>query len=69
MNDDRIIELEIKAAYQEDLLQTLNNIVSQQQQQIVRLEATCSMLNERIKSLSTEGGRENVEVNEVPPHY
>ena len=68
MNDDRIIELEIKAAYQEDLLQDLNKIVGHQQQQIDRLEATCRMLNERIKSLSVEGGAdENTE--EVPPHY
>lgn len=68
MNDDRIIELEIKAAYQEDLLQDLNKIVGQQQQQIDRLEATCKMLDERIRSLSVEGGGgENVE--EVPPHY
>ncbi|TAK61301.1 SlyX family protein [Methylobacter sp.] len=68
MNDERIIELEIKAAYQEDLLQELNKIVSGQQQQIDRLEATCQMLNERIKSLSVEGGiGENVD--EVPPHY
>ncbi len=69
MNDDRIIELEIKAAYQEDLLQELNKIVAGQQQQIDRLEATCRMLNERIKSLSSEGagGGENIE--EVPPHY
>lgn len=68
MNDDRIIELEIKAAYQEDLLQALNQIVGQQQQQIDRLEATCGMLNERIKSLSSEsGGGESVE--ELPPHY
>ncbi|MGZ4955565.1 MAG: SlyX family protein [Methylobacter sp.] len=68
MNDDRIIELEIKVAYQEDLQQELNKIVGRQQQQIDRLEATCSMLNERIKSLSVEGSAgENVE--EVPPHY
>ncbi|MDD5460946.1 MAG: SlyX family protein [Methylococcales bacterium] len=69
MNDDRIIELEIKTAYQEDLLQTLNKIVSRQQLQIDRLEATCTLLNERIKSLSAEssGSAENVE--EVPPHY
>jgi SlyX protein len=69
MNENRLIELEIKTAYQEDLLQTLNTIVGQQQHQITRLEATCKMLNDRIKSLSTEGsgGGENVE--EVPPHY
>lgn len=68
MHDDRIIELEIKAAYQEDLLQELNKIVAGQQHQIDRLETTCRMLNERIKSLSTESGAaENIE--EVPPHY
>ncbi|MEY3786547.1 MAG: hypothetical protein RLZ75_754 [Pseudomonadota bacterium] len=69
MNENRLIELEIKTAYQEDLLQTLNKIVGLQQHQITRLEATCKMLNDRIKSLSTEGngGGENIE--EVPPHY
>ncbi|EGW23724.1 MULTISPECIES: SlyX family protein [Methylobacter] len=68
MNEDRLIELEIKAAYQEDLLQALNKIVAGHQQQIGRLEATCRMLNDRIKSLSAEGsGGESIE--EVPPHY
>lgn len=68
MNEERIIELEIKAAYQDDLLQELNNIVAQQQQQIDRLEATCRMLNDRIKSLSLEAaGGESTE--ELPPHY
>jgi len=69
MNDDRIVELEIKIAYQEDLLQALNNIVGQQQQKIDRLEATCGLLNERIISLSTEGGSSGEAIDEVPPHY
>ena len=69
MNDDRIVELEIKAAYQEDLLQTLNNIVSAQQQQIQRLEKTCQLLNERINSLSSEGMGGGENIDEVPPHY
>lgn len=69
MNDDRLIELEIKAAYQEDLLQALNNIVSAQQLQIQRLETTCQLLNERIKSLSTEGMGGDTAIDEVPPHY
>lgn len=68
-NDERLIELEIKAAYQEDLLQTLNKIVSSQQQQIQRLEATCQLLHERINSLSAESNRNNAPVDEVPPHY
>lgn len=68
MSDDRLIELEIKAAYQEDLLQELNRIVSQQQSQIGRLEATCRLLNERINSLSLESGTSE-NIDEVPPHY
>ncbi|ASF47791.1 SlyX family protein [Methylovulum psychrotolerans] len=71
MTEARIIELEIKAAYQEDLLQTLNQVVSQQQQQIDRLEKTCTLLNERIKSVSNErrdGGNDG-NGHEVPPHY
>jgi SlyX protein len=70
MNDERIIELEIKLAYQEDLLQTLNNIVGEQQQQIQRLEKTCQMLYERMKSLSSENrGNNGGIIDEVPPHY
>ncbi|MGZ8145089.1 MAG: SlyX family protein [Methylosarcina sp.] len=69
MSDERIIELEIKAAYQDDLLQTLNKIVSRQQQQIDRLEATCRLLNERIKSLSAEIGSAEPAAPEIPPHY
>ena len=68
MNENRVTELEIKIAYQEDLLHELNKIVGQQQLQITRLEATCKMLNDRIKSLSSEGGGSENFV-EVPPHY
>ncbi len=69
MDNDRLIELEIKAAYQDDLLQDLNRIVSQQQQQITRLEATCKMLNDRIKSISTETQHAGEMADEIPPHY
>lgn len=71
MDDSRIIELEIKAAYQEDLLQALNQTAAKQQQAIQRLEATCLLLHEKIKSL-TERGRgkpEDETVQDIPPHY
>lgn len=68
MHKDRIIELEIKVAYQEDLIQELNKIVSQHQQQISRLESTCKLLNERIKSLlNVVNAEENID--QMPPHY
>ena len=68
MNNERIIELEIKVAYQEDLLQELNQVVAKQQQQIDRLEATCKLLNERIISISAGLNMASLG-EEVPPHY
>ncbi len=71
MDDDRIIELEIKAAYQDDLLQALNTAVSRQQQQIDRLEMACKLLRGQIKSLSNQqdAGSVGNDGHEIPPHY
>lgn len=67
MIEGRTTELEIKVAYQEDLLQALNEIVSEQQKQIFRLEETCKYLNEQMKS---RGVSQEVEQGiEQPPHY
>ena len=38
-------------------------------QQITRLEATCKMLNDRIKSISTETQHAGEMADEIPPHY
>jgi len=67
MNDERVVELEIKVAYQEDLLQALNDVVSEQQQQLIRLEEVSRLLGQRIKSM---GGSEGINQGvELPPHY
>ena len=68
MSDKRIIELEIKTAYHEDLVQELNKVVSRQQLQIERLEATCKLLNERINAVSMGENRVSPS-QELPPHY
>lgn len=65
--EQRIIEIESKLAYQEDLLQTLNNVVYRQQEKINQLEAQNSELVERLKSLIDE--RDNETEAEPPPHY
>jgi len=67
MNEGRITELEIKIAYQEDLVQSLNITVSNQQTQIDKLEETCKLLNEKIKNrVESESLTQGVE---KPPHY
>jgi len=68
-NEERIMELEIKAAYQDDLLLALNQVVSKQQQQIDRLETICRLLNERMQTLQAEAGHTGEAVHEIPPHY
>ncbi len=67
MNEQSLIELEIKLAYQEDLLQVLNDTVAKQQQQISRLEMTCKLLHERVQNIhfATQGETDL----QVPPHY
>lgn len=66
--EERIIELEIKQAYQEDLIQALNTVVAEQQKQIGKLEETCKLLHAQIKSL-LRAGQEAAVVDERPPHY
>ncbi len=70
MNEEKIIELEIKLAYQEDLLQDLNTVMGQQQEQILKLQEMCKLLNEKIASLSQSVPSAGVaSAHEIPPHY
>ena len=69
MTENRLIELEIKAAYQDDLLQTLNDIIATQQQQIDRLERAYKTIHERVDSLASKSPDESSPTYELPPHY
>jgi SlyX protein len=68
MDEERLINIEIKIAYQEDLIEELNNTIYQQQQQIDRLQTACQSLANNLQSL-TESGNEISPGNEAPPHY
>ena len=69
MTENRLIELEIKAAYQDDLLQTLNDIIATQQQQIDRLERAYKTMHERVDSLASKSPEDSSPHHELPPHY
>ncbi len=68
MLEDRLINIETKIAYQEDLIEELNKTIYLQQQRLDRLTAVCTSLAEHIESLTAakEGG---MPANEKPPHY
>ena len=67
-NEERIIELEAKISYQEDLIQEVNKQVIDQQQQIDKLTNLYELLKEQFKEIVSSlpdavAGEEN------PPHY
>lgn len=70
MDDERLVELETKLAYQEETLSVLNDIVTRQQRQIDQLEATCRQLIERLAKVGDgDGALKGSLADEVPPHY
>ena len=68
MQEQRLIEMETKLAFQETTLQELNDIVTRQQNQLDILQAAIQQLNDRVKSLSEEGVRAPQD-EPPPPHY
>ena len=67
MNDEKIIDIETRLAYQDDTIQQLNDVIYRQQQQIDKLEKTMQLLLAKIQDLMA-GSAEDV-ANEKPPHY
>ena len=68
MNEQRLIDIETKLAFQEDALQQLHDVICEQQKQIERLELTSKLLMDRLKELALEGGNDATR-QEIPPHY
>lgn len=66
--ESRLNDLETRVAFQDDLLDTLNTIVAEQQQQLDLMQREIRLLYEQIKTLSPSdiaGSNEQ----ERPPHY
>ena len=68
MIEERLVNIEAKITFQEDLIEELNKTVYQQQQKLDRLEAFCESLAGQIQS-QAEAGNEGMPANEKPPHY
>ncbi len=65
-DENRFVDIEIKLAHQEDLVESLNQMVYQQSRRIDQLEAMVSQLAEHIRNNAQSGPNP---VNERPPHY
>jgi len=68
LDDDRLMDIEIKIARQEDLVDTLNQMVYQQQTKIDQLEKMINALAMHLKTMPS-GGSDVGPANEKPPHY
>ncbi len=68
MDNQRLIDIETKLAYQEDLIQELNKTVHSQQLKLNQLEEALRSLTLRYNSLEEQSGSE-YPVDEKPPHY
>ena len=64
--EDRFIDIEIKLAHQEDLVESLNQMVYQQGRRIDQLDALVNQMAEHIRNNAQSGP--NL-VNDRPPHY
>ncbi|MCF7971892.1 MAG: SlyX family protein [Methylococcaceae bacterium] len=72
MDEERLISIEIKIAYQEDTITQLNDIVCEQQNQIDALERLTQQLLGRVRDLSDTAGQSGGALSaadERPPHY
>ncbi|MDQ9169515.1 SlyX family protein [Oxalobacteraceae bacterium R-40] len=68
VNEERIMDIEVRLARQEDLIDTLNQTVFRQQKKIDELEALCTALARRIKEVA-DNLSEEAPLDERPPHY
>ncbi|QMU62710.1 MAG: SlyX protein [Gammaproteobacteria bacterium] len=68
MLEERIVELETKLSFQEDLLQELNSHVVNQQKKIDELTVLSNQLKEQYKEIVSSLPDASAG-DEVPPHY
>ncbi len=68
MSDERFIDLESRLAHQDQLLNELNDVVTQQQAKIMELEELCRALIQRVRSVG-EAEAAGDPGDERPPHY
>jgi SlyX protein len=68
MNEDRLVVIETKIAFQEKTIKDLSDIVYNQQKLIDTLNKTMKHVIDRIKDSSLITPGENLK-DEKPPHY
>lgn len=67
---NRLDDLESRLAFQDDLIENLNEVVARQDQDLARLTLQLKALAAKLSDVSEAGdGPSNPSDYEVPPHY
>lgn len=69
MDEMRLVDIETKLTYQEDLVQALNTVVARQQQQLDQLEKACRGLIDHLRDMTDVVKTLQRPEDELPPHY
>lgn len=69
--EKKIVDLESKFSFQEDLLQQLNDEVVRQQREIEALSLQLRIVREQLSELMAQDGQTQADgpLDEKPPHY
>ncbi len=67
--DERLVTLEVKASFTDDLVDELNRTVARQQQQLEALARELLRLRRQVESMSDPDAPAGHPGEEVPPHY
>ncbi|MEI7466115.1 MAG: SlyX family protein [Burkholderiales bacterium] len=67
--DDRLMALEVKVSFTDDLVDELNRTVARQQQQVEALARELVRLRGQVREMGERDGGAGDPGQEVPPHY
>ncbi len=69
IDEERLIDIELKLTHQEDTVDALNKIVYEQQKKIDELEKLLTALARQVKDAANSVSEPRNIENERPPHY
>jgi SlyX protein len=67
--DARLTKLEVINSEQDYFIQTLNDVISRQDRQILKLESDLKILKDQIQSIKNTAHSDISNIDEIPPHY
>jgi len=68
MSEKRLVEMETRLTYQDQLVEELNRLVFEQDKRMRVLEETCKSLSKQLLDLAEDAPAAEID-DQPPPHY